>query len=167
MWTIPLSTFIYLFSLRQQTMIYAFQRITLIKTRKPQKKDLNADLQWFSESLGLFSQRDKERSCFRVFMELVKAARRRQLLSSDELAARTHLTRGTVVHHLIHLVESGLVIQHQGKYALRVENMESLVIELQRDLQRVFEDLQTMAQELDEQLGLLKRDKTPSKVMSD
>ena len=60
-------------------MIYEFRRVTLIKTRKPQKKDLNTDLQWFSESLGLFSQRDKERSCFRIFVELVKAARRRQL----------------------------------------------------------------------------------------
>ena len=156
-----------MFTLAQQTMIYEFRRVTVIKTRKPQKKDLNTDLQWFSESLGLFSQRDKERSCFRIFVELVKSARRRQLLSSDELAFKTNLTRGTIIHHINHLVESGLVAQHEGKYMLRVENLETLVTELQRDLHRVFEDLQSMAKELDAELGLLKRDTAKSKVMSD
>ena len=148
-------------------MIYEFRRVTLIKTRKPQRKDLNTDLQWFSESLGLFSSRDKERSCFRIFVELVKATRRRHLLSSDELAARTNLSRGTVIHHLTHLVESGLVVQHEGKYLLRVENLETLIEELQRDLQRVFEDLKDMAQELDDQLGLLNRDTHETRTISD
>lgn len=148
-------------------MIYEFRRVTLIKTRKPQRKDLNTDLQWFSESLGLFSQRDKERSCFRIFVELVKAARRRQLLSSDDLAARTNLSRGTIIHHIAHLIESGLVVHHEGKYLLRVENLEALIEELQRDLHRVFEDLRTMAQELDDQLGLLKRSNRESKTISD
>ena len=50
---------------------------------------------------------------------------------------------------------------------LRVENLETLVTELQRDLHRVFEDLQSMAKELDAELGLLKRGNTKSKVMSD
>ena len=50
---------------------------------------------------------------------------------------------------------------------LRVENLETLIEELQRDLGRVFEDLKDMAQELDDQLGLIKRDKKSSKVISD
>lgn len=98
-------------------------------------------------------------------MELVKAARRKQLLSSDELAARTNLSRGTIIHHITHLIESGLVAQYENKYMLRVENLETLMEELQRDLHRVFEDLTTMAQELDDQLGLIKRDKKSSKVI--
>lgn len=148
-------------------MIYEFRRVTIIKNRKPQKKDLNADLQWFSESLGLFSQRDKERSCFRIFVELVKAARRRHLLSSDDIADKTNLTRGTIIHHMSHLIESGLVAQNDGKYMLRVDNLENLIEELQRDLSRVFEDLKGIAQELDDQLGLIKRDKKSSRVISD
>jgi len=148
-------------------MIYEFRKVTLIKTRKPQKKDLNTDLQWFSESLGLFSQRDRERSCFRIFVELVKSARKKLLLSSDDLAERTNLTRGTIIHHISHLIESGLVSQYENKYMLRVENLETLTEELERDLHRVFEDLKSMAIELDEQLGLIKRDKKTSKVISD
>lgn len=146
-------------------MIYEFRKITIIRTRKPAEKDINKDLQWLSESLGLFSERDKERSCFRIFVELVKSSRRKQLLSSDELAERTNLSRGTVIHHLNRLIESGLVSVYDGRYLLRVENLETLVAEVQKDLNRVFSDLKEIAQELDSELGLLKRERGKSKVI--
>ncbi len=146
-------------------MIYEFRKITIIKSRKPAENDINKDLQWFSESLGLFSDRDKERSCFRIFVELVKSSRRKQLLSSNELAERTNLSRGTVIHHINRLIESGLVSVYDGKYLLRVENLETLVAEVQKDLNRVFSDLKEIARELDSELGLLKREKVKSKVI--
>jgi len=37
-------------------------KITVLRLRKPAEKDVNKDLQWFSESLGLFGERDKEKS---------------------------------------------------------------------------------------------------------
>ena len=132
---------------------------------KPRKKNLNEDLQWLSNSLGLFSERDKEKSCFRIFVELVKAARRGIIYSSDDLALRTNLSRGTVIHHLNRLIESGLVIYHNGKYILRVSNLETLIEEVKKDLLRVFDDLQTMASELDDELGLMKRKKGEGKTL--
>ena len=135
-------------------------KITVIKIRKPAEKDVNKDLQWFSQSLGLFGERDKEKSCFRLFLELIKAARRRKTLSSDELAVRANLSRATVIHHLNKLQESGLVITHNNKYLLRVDNLENLVSEIKKDIMRTFEDLQDIARDLDEELGLIKRSKT-------
>lgn len=148
-------------------MMLEFTKVTIVRQRKPAEKNLNKDLQWLSESLGLFSERDKERSCFRVFVELVKAARRRQLLTSDELAIRTNLTRGTVIHHINRLMESGLVIIYEGKYLMRVENLETLVEELRKDILRTLQDMQDIAEDLDEQLGLIKREKEKGKVISD
>lgn len=148
------------------TMIHEFRRVTIVRVRRPTKKDLNLDLQWFSSSLGLFGNRDKENSCFRVFVELIKAARKGQTLSSDEIANRSHLSRATVIHHLNKLIESGLVIADNNGYILRVENLEELVEEVKRDLNRVFEDLRIMAEDLDEELGLIKR-KGKSNVISD
>ena len=103
------------------------EKITIISIRKPSEKNLNRDLQWFSESLGLFNERDKERSCFRIFVELIKATRRKTALSSDEIAARANLSRGTIIHHLNKLVDSGLIISYQNRYLLRVDNLEELV----------------------------------------
>src|SRR3989344_3174509 len=116
-------------------------KITVLRLRKPAEKDVNKDLQWFSESLGLFGERDKEKSCFRVFLELIKAARRKTALTSDEIALRSNLTRATVIHHLHKLIESGLVLPYDNKYILRVENLESLVFEVRKDLMRTLEDL--------------------------
>lgn len=132
-------------------------RITIFKIRKPTEKDVNKDLQWFSQSLGLFGERDKEKSCFRVFLELIKARRRKEGLSSDQIAARSHLTRATVVHHLHRLQEAGLILPTDNQYILRVDNLEDLVTELKKDLLRTFEDLQTIAKDLDDELGLIKR----------
>ncbi len=140
-------------------MVEKIMRLTVIKLRKPAEKDVNKDLQWFSESFGLFGERDKEKSCFRVFLELVKAARRRKALTSDEIALRSNLSRATVVHHLHRLIESGLVITYKNRYLLRVDNLENLVLEIKKDLLRTFGDLQDIAKELDEELGLIKKSK--------
>lgn len=148
-------------------MVEQIMRFTLIKLRKPVEKDVNKDLQWFSESLGLFGDRDKEKSCFRVFLELVKATRRKKALSSDEIALRSNLSRATVIHHLHRLQESGLVVQYKNKYLLRLDNLEGLVLELKKDLIRTFEDLREIAKELDEELGLLKRSKIKAFTVSE
>lgn len=142
-------------------------KITIIKLRKPAEKEVNRDLQWFSESLGLFGERDKEKSCFRVFLELIKASRRGKAISSDEVALRSNLSRATVIHHIHKLQESGLVMPYKNKYILRVDNLESLVLELKKDLIRTFEDIQDIAKELDEELGLIKRSKVRTSTVSE
>jgi DNA-binding MarR family transcriptional regulator len=138
--------------------IYSFRKITIIKHNKPERKNLNQDLQWFSNSLGLFGERDKERSCFRIFIEIVKGARRKIHYTSDELALKTNLTRGTVVHHLNKLIEKGLIIFNNGRYILRVNNLEDLTKEIRKEMNTVLEELQSMAKELDKELGLERKD---------
>ncbi len=135
-------------------------KITIIKLRKPAEKDVNADLHWFSKSLGLFGDRDKEKSCFRVFLELIKAIRRKKGFSSDEIALRANLSRATVIHHLHRLHESGLVIHSEGKYMIRVENLEGLLDEIKKDVLRTLEDMHDIAKDIDEELGLIKRGKS-------
>ena len=149
-------------------MVQYAMRLTLIRLRKPTEKDVNKDLQWFSESLGLFGDRDKEKSCFRVFLELIKATRKKIALNSDEIALKSNLTRATVIHHIHKLIESGLVLHFNNKYILRVDNLESLILELKKDLIRTFEDLQDIAKDLDDELGLIKRSRIkPSTITRD
>lgn len=139
-------------------MKHEFEKIILIKLRKPSEKNLNADLQWLSGSLGLFGDRDKEKSCFRVFIEIVKATRKKKSLTSDEIALRSNLSRATVIHHLNKLIEFGLVIHHDNFYLLRTNNMQELVEEIRKDSMRVIYDLMQAAQDIDDQLGMPKND---------
>ncbi len=136
-------------------MIYhRFQRITIIKSTRPAARDINEQLQWLGSSLGLFNLRDKDKSCFRIFIELLKASKQKNDLSSDDLAAKLRLSRGTVVHHLNKLMEAGIVVHDSGSYLLRVENLEILINELQKDIHRATEDLKEIAKEIDKVLGL-------------
>ena len=130
------------------------QRITIMNIRKPVHKNVNQELQWLGSSLGLFNLRDKDKSCFRVFIELVKNAKRVIPLSSDELAYRLGLSRGTVVHHINKLLDSGIVVQAHRGYILRVSTLRELIDEVEKDLERTCDDLKKMAEEIDESLGL-------------
>ncbi len=136
-------------------MIYHhFQKITIIKIRKPIHKDLNEELQFFGNSLGLFSLRDKDKSCFRIFIDLLKATKKNKPLTSDEIANKLKLSRGTVVHHINKLMESGIVVNQKNKYMLRVDNLEILIEEIEKDVKRNLEDLRAIASDIDKRLGL-------------
>jgi len=135
-------------------MIRFHQKITIINIRKPAAKNINHELQWLGTSLGLFNLRDKDKSCFRIFIELLKSAKNRRALSSDELAYRLSLSRGTVVHHINKLMDAGIVIHHQGRYMLRVDNLSSLIEEVEKDLKRTCDGLKAVAKEIDGMLDL-------------
>ncbi len=133
---------------------FNYQRITIIRMQRPSAHNLNDDLKWFGQALGLFGLRDKDKSCYRVFVELLKHTRQGKSMSSDELAMRLDLSRGTVVHHLNRLMESGIVMSQKNQYAIRVDNLRVLVDEIERDLSRAFDDLREVAQLIDRELGM-------------
>ena len=135
-------------------MVYIRQRITIINIRKPAEHNVNQELQWFGSSLGLFNLRDKDKSTFRIFIELLKSAKAKQTLTSDELAAKLSLSRGTIIHHINKLMESGIVVHEGNRYTLRVENLRTLIEEVEKDIKRACEDLKEVAKEIDARLGL-------------
>ncbi len=135
-------------------IIRSYKRITVIKTRRPTIRNINEELQWLGSSLGLFNLRDKDKSCFRLFIELLKSTKKNQGLTSDELASRLDLSRGTVVHHISKLIEAGIVISEGNKYFLRVDNLEYLIDELKKDADRIYDDLKAVAKDVDRTLGL-------------
>lgn len=136
------------------TMAFIHQKITIIQIRKPARINLNEELQWIGNSLGLFSERDKDKSCFRIFLELLKAGKVHRFLSSDDLAENLGLSRGTVIHHLHKLMDAGIVVCEGKKYILRQENLAVLVDELRKDVWRTCEDMLKTAKEIDDALQM-------------
>ena len=135
-------------------MLIHSKKMTIVKVNLPAEKDINKELQWLGNSLGLFSLRDKDKSCFRVFIELLKAAKQRQPLSSDEIAERIGISRGTVIFHINKLMDSGLVIHYKDRYMLRVENLKHLIEELEQDIRNIYHDLKETAADIDRLMGL-------------
>ena len=127
-------------------------RVTLVRVRKIQGGNLNQELQWLGNSLGLFNLRDRDSSCFRVFITLVRAANQDKALTSDEIAERLHLSRGTVVHHLHRLMESGIVVKEKEGYLLRESSIEKMVRDIRQDMETMFSELTDAAKQIDEEL---------------
>ncbi len=134
-------------------------RITITRiSADPDILDLNRELQLLAGSLGLFNQRDKDRSKFRIFIALLRALPTREpTLSTDELALTLDLSRATVIHHLDALLDAGIALQHHGRYRLSVDCLEELVDKIKEDLDRTLADLRAVAQKADTGLGLVKR----------
>jgi len=129
------------------------KKIILVKIRRGTTEDVNRELQWLGNSLGLFNLRDRDSSCFRVFITLVRKANDNKALTSDEIAEKLHLTRGTVVHHLTRLMDSGIVIREKEGYLLRERDLATLIKDMQRDMEAMFLELNEVAKEIDDRLG--------------
>lgn len=138
----------------KKSMPNSFKEIRILKIEKKNSNEINEDIQWISNSLGLFSKRDKEKSCFRVFLELLKAKKENKLISSDEIAFNSHLSRGTVIHHINKLIEHDFIVEYKNRYALKTKNVESLIKDLESNVNAVFKDLKKVAKEIDKELGL-------------
>lgn len=135
----------------QKTMT---QRITLVKIHKfPRERDVNRELQWLGTSFGLFNLRDKDSSCFRIFITIIQKAHQQEAISSDEIAEKLNLTRGTVIHHLDKLMGAGLVLREKEGYILREANLSKVIKDIQRDVQDIFAELEQVAEEIDERLS--------------
>ena len=126
-----------------------YRRVTIISGKKPITTNVNDEIRWLGGSLGLFNLRDKDSSCFRIFIELLKNSKKEEGLSSDEIAAKSNLSRGTVVHHLNRLIESGLVVVDKNRYQLRESHLSILVEELKKDINRTMDDLKKIAENID------------------
>ena len=129
-------------------------KLTLYKLKKPDKLNINSQLQWFSQSLGLFNKRDKEKSCFRIFIALVEAKKSSRYLSSDEIAEKANLTRATIIHHLKNLEDHGLIKKEQNRYSLSCKNFSSIINHLQEEFKQSLEELEETANNLDKLLEL-------------
>lgn len=125
--------------------------------RKPATTDVERDFRWICRSFGFLESRDKQRTAYKIFRAIIEAARSNRGLSSDELAEKLDLSRGTMVHHLNKLIKSGLVIHHEGAYKLRERTLERTIEEIERDVNRIFENLRDVAESVDETLGFPSR----------
>lgn len=129
-------------------------KITIVSSERPSTNNLNEELFWLGGSLGLFGARDKDKSCFRIFIEMLKTTRLNRPISSDDLAEHLGLTRGTVVHHINKLMDSGIVANYNNRYTLKVANLSNLIEEMQSDLNKQMQELKDIAKDIDEKLKL-------------
>jgi len=125
------------------------KEIRIINLKPIKKQPLNEEIQWFSNCLGMFNKRDKEKSCFRIFIHLLKEG---GSLSSEQLAQKSNLSRATVIHHISRLMDSGLVTKKPSGYFLRFDSLEDLTKEIEKEVTSTFKRLREISRRIDEEL---------------
>ena len=129
-------------------------RITIVQESPKTSSSINELLLLLGSTLGLFSMRDRDKSCYRIFIILVKALKVKVELTSDELAVQTGLSRGTVIHHLNHLMDAGIVTNYKNKYFINYDSLEDMVEDMRKGVSIMFDNIGKVARKIDSTLEL-------------
>lgn len=123
-------------------------------THPPTECDVEKDIEWFCESLGLLGKRDKHKTGLRIFMILIESSKNKKMVSVNEIAKRAGVTRTTVIHHLKTMKGAGLVVRKNGNYELRMRSLQKIVDEIKLDIERTLNTVREIAEDIDRMLNL-------------
>ncbi len=132
----------------------AVREFVIRKVKFSSNKSNSKDLEWLCFSLGLISSRDKEKTSMKIFNLFLDAAAKGKYLTTDDIAEKIGMTRGAVIHHLNRMIDLGLIIQKGGKYALRTNNLEELIDEIEQDVRNTMKIIKKISEDIDKNLRL-------------
>ena len=133
------------------------QEIILRNIEKPHIISLEDDLLWFCESLGFSSGRDIENTATRIIFTLLDKLSNEETISSEALAGDLEIKVSRVNHHLRNLNDSGLLYRKKRLIHLRGGSLKAAVQEMRKDSERIFDELENAAEEIDTKIGIKNR----------
>lgn len=133
------------------------QQIILRYLEKPHVKSLEDDLLWLCDSFGFSSGRDTENTATRIVFSLLDKLSNDEITSSETLAEDLEIKISRVNHHLRNLNDSGLLYRKKRLVYLRGGSLKAAVKEMRRDSERIFDELESIAEEIDLRIGIKNR----------
>lgn len=135
-----------------------YREIKIRSVRRPHDSELEDELQWLCNSLGLCAGRDTDKVSQRVLQEFLRNfSRSKEPVASEKLANELNLNAARVNHHIRSLIDSGFLYREKKRVVLRGGNLRDTIEEIKKDTDRVFADLINIAEEIDKEMGLNKR----------
>lgn len=132
-------------------------RIIIRRINPPQEKELDRDIGYLVESMGLQNGRDLDGMSFKILRELLKQTVKCGHVRAGELAIKLNVPVGRINHHLRQLIESGLVVRERARLCLRGGTMRRTIEEMKADVDRYFEDLLKVSEDIDKAVGFQNR----------
>lgn len=131
------------------------QRLTLQHIPRPYRKDLIEEIYWLCDTLGLSTGRDLDNLSTQIVLAILERSRGSGI-SSDELSTLLAISAGRVNHHLRNLSRSGIVYRERRLVHLRRKSLRDSIREIRRDADRIFDELESVADEIDSLVGIQK-----------
>lgn len=138
-------------------MAKALRHFTIRKLREPIEKKLDKDIEWVCNSFGFVTPRDQDKTASRILKALIKAAKKGEGLTSEDLTRFVEPTIGSVIYHLKKLMRAGLVVKLNSTYELRMRSFLKTIEEIEREISMTLADVKKIAEDIDNQIGLERR----------
>jgi DNA-binding MarR family transcriptional regulator len=125
----------------------------------PARKEANPDeeLIQLCRRMRLMSERDTDATLPQV-LKVMLVHSHGQPVGGSELSELSGINRITIIHHMKRLEGAGFVQRREGKYVLRVQTAEDMILEFRKDMEKTFAEMDDLAREFDEQFAQMERD---------
>jgi predicted transcriptional regulator len=143
--------------MKPQNITQMVQEIILRNIEKPRIKSLEEDLLWFCDSFGFSSGRDIENTATNIIFSLLDKLSNEEEISSEAIAEGLDIKVSRVNHHLRNLNDSGLLYRKKRLIYLRGGSLKAAVREMRKDSERIFDELENAAEEIDSIVGIKNR----------
>lgn len=135
-------------------MVKVLKEFHVKKLREPTEKQIDDDIEWVCTSLGFMTPRDHDKTAIKILNALIKAAKEKGGLTSEELTQHVNPTIGSVIYHLKKLMKAGLIVKLGSTYELRMKSLLSTIDEIQKDIIWTLSDIKKVAKDIDDAVGL-------------
>ena len=143
--------------MKPQNITQMVQEIILRNIEKPRIENLEEDLLWFCNSFGFSSGRDIENTATKIIFSLLDKLSNEEDISSEAIAGGLDIKVSRVNHHLRNLNDSGLLYRKKRLLYLRGGSLKAAVREMRKDSERIFDELENAAEEIDSIVGIKNR----------
>lgn len=133
------------------------RQIVLRYLEKPPVVDDDEDLRWFCNSLGFGTGRDIESISTAIIAAILRRYADEPGIPVGEIANDLDISEARVNHHVRHFLESGILFRRKKRVCIRGNSLYSLVREIRKDADRIFDDLEEAAAEIDALHGIVNR----------
>lgn len=127
-----------------------------ITVQRKNSGEIDEDLSALCRMMRIMSDRDIDGTLPQVLKAMMMEGRGK-LVGGSDLSRSSGLNRITVIHHLKRLEGAGFVRRQEGKYVLRVQSAEGMLIEFRKEMERHFSEMDEIARQIDEQFDSAER----------
>lgn len=119
--------------------------------------DMDVELASLCKMMRLMSERDTDGTLPQVLKIMMVEGKGKPVGGSD-LSRISGINRITIIHHLGRLEDAGLVRRSEGKYILKIQSAEDMLMEFRKEMERHFTQMDEMARQIDEQFENFEKD---------
>lgn len=132
-------------------------QIIIKNLEKPKDKDVFTDISWVCDSFGLAKGRDVNLVSIQILKDVLQRLSRQTSVTAEIIANDLDLNQAMINHHLRKIIETGIIYRHKKSIFIRGGSMKSAVDEVRKDVNRILDEIEVIAKEIDDSLGFRNR----------